>query len=128
MQLLNVHLRPPLTSKGYISWNAASKAQEIHINELTLFMEKFTPNLSTIILGDFNENDNGKAMQWLAKEKNYTDALRLFDKRTETWRFLILRGRYDHLAFNNKVKCIRARVYKLGKSDHFPVFGRFEVN
>lgn len=127
IQLLSVHLRPPLSKKGWIGLNTYAKAQEIHINELNYFMGNFTPNLPTIILGDFNENDDGKAMQWLAKEKNYTDALRLFDKRTETWRFLILRGRYDHIAFNNKLNCIKARVYKLGRSDHFPVFANFEL-
>jgi exonuclease III len=127
IQLLNVHLRPPLSKKGWIGLNTYAKAQKIHVNELEYFMEKITPNLPTIILGDFNENDDGKAMQWLAKEKKYTDALRLFDKRTETWRFLILRGRYDHLVFNKNLNCIKSRVYKLGRSDHFPVFGKFEL-
>ncbi|MGB0882341.1 MAG: endonuclease/exonuclease/phosphatase family protein [Vicingaceae bacterium] len=128
LQLLNVHLRPPLSKKGWIGFNTYAKAQVIHVNELKLFMEKLNPDLPTLILGDFNENDDGKGLKWLASEKKYTDALPLFDKRTETWRFLILRGRYDHIVFNNKIKCIRARVYKLGKSDHFPVFGRFEIN
>lgn len=127
IQLLNVHLKAPLTSKGRIGWNAYFKAQEVHIEELTQFMKKLNTNLPTIILGDFNENDNGKTMKWLCDEMSFQDALPQFDKRSKTWRWIILRGRYDHFVFNNQFACSNAKVYKLGKSDHFPLFGIFEL-
>jgi endonuclease/exonuclease/phosphatase family metal-dependent hydrolase len=126
IQILNTHLKPKLTRKGIIGWNAYFKAEEIHIKELEQFLKKVDLALPTIILGDFNENDKGKAMKWI-KNKGFEDALTKFDKRTKTWRFFILRGRYDHLVSNNKLSCIKAMVYKLGKSDHFPVFGIFEL-
>jgi endonuclease/exonuclease/phosphatase family metal-dependent hydrolase len=127
IQLLNVHLIPGLTKKGRIGWNAYFKAEEVHIEELTQFIKNLNTNLPTIILGDFNENDNGKTMKWLYDEMSFQDALPQFNKKTKTWRWVILRGRYDHLAFNKKLSCTNAKVYKLGKSDHFPVFGVFEI-
>ena len=126
IQILNTHLKPKLTSKGIIGWNAYFKAEEIHIKELEQFIKVLNPNLPTIILGDFNEGDKGKGVKWL-QSNGFEDALPKFNKRTKTWRFIILRGRFDHLTFNNKIRCIDAQVYKLGKSDHFPVFGLFEV-
>jgi len=128
IQFLNVHLKPPLSNKGLIGWNAYFKADEIHVEEIKQFMDSLNPNLPTIILGDFNENDNGKCLKWLQNEMNFTDALPLFDKRTKTWRFVLLRGRYDHIVFNKKFSCTHARVYKEGKSDHFPVFADFKIN
>ncbi len=126
IQILNTHLKPGLTRKGRIGWNAYFKAEEVHIEELKTFIAKLNLNLPTIILGDFNENDNGKSMKWLLDE-GFDDALPKFDKRTKTWRWVILKGRYDHIVSNQKLICTDAKVYKLGKSDHFPVLGVFEV-
>jgi endonuclease/exonuclease/phosphatase family metal-dependent hydrolase len=126
IQLLNVHLKAPLTGRGRIGWNAYFKADEVHVEELKQFVKELNLSLPTVILGDFNENDKGKAMKWLHEEMSFTDALPQFDKRTKTWRFIILRGRYDHLFYNNQFSCSIAKVYKLGKSDHFPVLGVFE--
>lgn len=125
IQLLNTHLKPKLSKKGLIGWNAYFKADEIHMKELSLFMKSLNVNTPTVILGDFNENDAGKMMKWLKKEMNFKDALSKFDKRSKTWRFLLLRGRFDHLTYNYLLSCKSATVYKLGKSDHFPVLGEF---
>lgn len=126
IQILNTHLKPGLTRKGRIGWNAYFKAEEVHVNELEQFIKTLDPKLPAIILGDFNENDKGKAMKWLQNE-GFEDALPKFDKRSKTWRFVVLRGRYDHIVSNNKLSCTNANVYKLGKSDHFPLFGMFEL-
>lgn len=128
LQILNVHLKPPLSDKGWIGWKASFKADEIHVKEMRQFIDSLNPNLPTIILGDFNESDKGKCLKWLKTEHNFTDALPLFNKRTKTWRFILLRGRYDHLVFNKKITCTFARVYKKGRSDHFPVYGEFKIN
>ncbi|MDG1476959.1 MAG: endonuclease/exonuclease/phosphatase family protein [Vicingaceae bacterium] len=128
LQILNVHLKPPLSDNGWIGWKASFKADIVHVEELKQFMKYVDPNLPTLILGDFNEGDKKKALKWLKDENNFTDALPLFDKRTKTWRFILLRGRYDHLTFNNKLTCKFARVYKEGRSDHFPVYGEFKIN
>lgn len=125
IQLLNIHLKPGLTSKGRIGWNAYFKAEQIHIQELTHFMKFLNSTLPTIILGDFNEN--GEAIKWLS-EKGFSDALSMYDKKTKTWRWIILKGKYDHLVFNSKITCSKAQVFKVGKSDHFPVYAEFSIN
>lgn len=127
LQLLNVHLKPPLSKKGLIGWKASFKADEIHTEELKSFMDSVNESLPTIILGDFNESDKGKSLQWLKDEKGFTDALPLFNKRTKTWRFILLWGRYDHITFNKQLTCSFAKVYKKGRSDHFPVYGEFNI-
>ena len=83
IQILNTHLKPKLTRKGWIGWNAYFKAEEIHIKELEAFIAKLDKKLPTVILGDFNEGDKGKAMKWL-KTINFEDALPKFNKRTKT--------------------------------------------
>ena len=128
IQLLNVHLKPGLTKRGRIGWNAYFKADEIHIKELTQFTKELNTKLPIIILGDFNENDNGKTMKWLHEEMNFQDALSKFDKKSKTWRWIILRGRYDHIIYNNLLSCSNAAVYKLGKSDHLPLLSEFVFN
>ena len=128
IQLLNVHLKPGLTKRGRIGWNAYFKADEIHIKEIKQFTQGFNLNQPIILLGDFNENDKGKTMQWLQEEKQFTDALSLFDKRSKTWRFVLLRGRYDHMFFNEQLSCTYSVVYKIGKSDHLPLYSEFSLN
>ena len=81
IQILNTHLKPGLTRKGWIGWNAHFKKEEIHIAEIKQFLPKTNPKLPVIILGDFNENDKGKTLVWL-KGKGFKDALPQFDKRT----------------------------------------------
>ena len=127
IQLLNVHLKPGLTEKGRLGWNAYFKAEDVHHKELAQFIDQIDPGIATVILGDFNENDKGKTMKWLREEKNFQDALPQFDKHTKTWRWILLRGRYDHLVSNDKLSCSDAKVFKLGKSDHFPIMGAFEL-
>src|SRR5690606_16137033 len=104
------------------------KAEDIHIEEMKQFTTNFNNKLPTIILGDFNENDNGKMLKYLQEEMNFKDALSMFDKKSKTWRWVLLRGRYDHIVFNHLITCTNAVVYKLGKSDHLPVIGKFKFN
>ena len=127
IQLLNMHLKPGLTPKGRIGWNAYFKAEEVHVQELIHFIEFLNLKLPTIILGDFNEGDNGESIKWLSTQR-FTDALPMYDKKTKTWRWVILRGRYDHLFFNQRITCTNAKVFKVGKSDHFPVYGEFDIH
>ena len=127
IQLLNAHLKPKLTEKGRIGWKAFFKAEEIHIQELNQFVNELELKLPIIILGDFNENDNGKMMQYLKNKMTFEHALSKFDKKSKTWRWVLLRGRYDHITFNNQLTCIDAKVLKIGKSDHLPVLGKFTL-
>lgn len=128
IQVLNVHLKPGLTSKGRIGWNAYFKAEDIHKQELTHFMNHLNKNIPTLIVGDFNENDKGKSLTWLTNEMNFQDDLSTFDAKTKTWRWVLLKGRYDHIVSNQFLECNAAQVHKVGKSDHFPVFANYKIH
>jgi len=125
VQLLNVHLKPGLNRLGKVGFLGKEyfKAQKTHISELGLFLKFLTENYPTFILGDFNENDKGKAIKWLIKINGYKDSLSQFDKKSNTWKWGILKGRFDHIIHNNQIKCIDASVCQCGFSDHFPVVG-----
>ncbi len=107
IQVLNLHLKPGINEKGKVGFLAREffKAQKLHIKELELFMKHLNPELPILLLGDLNENDKSKALKWLTKTQGYKDALRLFDKHSKTWEWGILRGRYDHILFNNQLTC-----------------------
>ena len=129
IQVMNVHLKPGINENGKVGFLGREffRAQRIHRQELEYFLGQLPQAHSRLIVGDFNENDGGKGLKWLTKERGYQDALRLFDRRSKTWRWGILRRRYDHLVFNSGLGCLKAEVFEIGTSDHLPVLGKFKV-
>jgi len=129
VQLLNVHLKPGINEKGKVGFLAKEffKAQKTHILELEQFMKFLKPDIPTLILGDCNENDKGKGLKWMKKNKGFYDSLRAFDKHSKTWEWGFLRGRYDHILHNSNLRCVCASVFHCGRSDHFPVSAIFEL-
>jgi len=124
VQLVNVHLRPPLAEGGSVSASAYFGTASIRRDEVRLLSEKLEAISPTLVLGDFNENDSGKAVSWL-RERGFADALRPFDSTSNTWQWrtslFTLRARYDHILYSSQLKCLDARVLRRGMSDHFPV-------
>lgn len=127
VQLLNVHLRPPVSDSG--SWvSGYLTTGDDRRAEIERFCAHLSPDLPAIVLGDFNEGDDGDALRWLA-DQGYTDALREFDRDTHTWAWRTsvteLRRRLDHVAYDARLRCYRAWVERAGGSDHFPVLATF---
>ena len=124
VQVVNVHLRPPLSERGSVTPSAYFGTRSIRREEVRLLSEKLDAGAATLVVGDFNENDSGKAVTWL-REHGFADALRQFDSRTNTWEWrtsvITLRGRYDHVLYSKDLKCMDARVMRRGASDHFPL-------
>lgn len=133
IQLLNVHLRPPLSERGGISSIPAAyiKTKDIRLEEIKQFFNKLSSSLPAIVAGDFNEEDSGNAVTYLT-EKNFTHTLQQFDSKTNTWRwplkYYTLTGRLDHILISNELNCICARVIKAGGSDHLPVVADIVLN
>jgi endonuclease/exonuclease/phosphatase family metal-dependent hydrolase len=133
VQLLNVHLKPPISEKGRIGFlgSAFFKSKKIRKREIEQHYKSINSSLPLIVTGDFNENDKGKAIKWLRKQ-HLTDALPLFDKKSHTWhwktRFIHLKGRYDKVVFSKHFTCKGAQVKHQGQSDHYPVFGKLHWN
>jgi len=129
VQILCVHLRPPLGERGGFSLGAYMSIKGIHRKEIEDFNTQLMPDVPTIVLGDFNEGGSGSAVKWL-KAKGMTDALPEFDAFTKTWRWntrlVTLSARFDHILYSKHLHCLEARVLEEGSSDHFPVMAVFE--
>jgi len=126
VQLLNVHLRPPLSNRGSVSLGVFRRIPDIHRRELALFLGHTDPKVPLIVAGDFNENEKGGSLRELLGH-GYTDALSGYDTRSRTWiwrtRFgLRLSNRYDHIIYNDHLHCTGAAVPRVRASDHFPVY------
>lgn len=124
IQLLNVHLKPSLNDRGGFSVGAYLVAGSIRESEINELHEILDPKIPTVILGDFNEAEGGRAMRNLLA-RGYTDALSEFDTSTDTWEWqtsmITFNNRLDHVMYSPQFYCANARVIKLGSSDHFPV-------
>ena len=124
VQLVNVHLRPPLSERGSVTPSAYFGTGSIRREEVQLLAQKLDPSAATLVVGDFNENDSGEAVAWL-RQHGFTDSLRQFDSRSNTWEWrtslITVRGRYDHILYSPNLQCVDARVMRRGASDHFPV-------
>ncbi len=125
LQILNVHLRPPLNDQASATVSAYYESSNIHQKELAYFLQSADLNAPLIIAGDFNENERRKAIQGLLAE-GFTDALSLFDTKSQTWTWKVLPGltlknRYDHILFNQHLHCTGAKVVDVKASDHRPV-------
>jgi len=129
VQFLNVHLRPPVSGRGSVGIGPYFSTKPIRLAEVQALHKRLEPGKPTIILGDFNEDDSGRAVRWL-RGQGMTDALREFDRRTSTWRwrtrYLTLRHRLDHILYSPELHCLSAGVVKAGGSDHYPVIALFQ--
>jgi endonuclease/exonuclease/phosphatase family metal-dependent hydrolase len=125
VQVLNIHLKPPLSERGCVSLGAYCRAPRIHCGELAGFLGYVNRNRPLIIAGDFNENEVGMAMRSL-KDQGFASALSAYDTRSKTWYWktllgLVLNDRYDHILFNDHLDCTGADVVAATGSDHLPV-------
>jgi len=124
VEILSVHLRPPLGDRGGVSLGAFGRTKKIRLAEVTELEARLDPKKPRIVLGDFNEQEAGRAVKYLVA-KGYTDALSLFDRRSHTWRWnarlIRLRRRFDHVLYSPELDPCRAEVIKAGASDHLPV-------
>jgi endonuclease/exonuclease/phosphatase family metal-dependent hydrolase len=124
LQILNVHLHPPLSDRGSVSVQAYYQTQSARRSEIEQLYGTLAADLPTVVMGDFNENDGGRALRFL-EQKGFQDALREFDPSTDTWRWrtslMTVTGRYDHILYSRHLRCFDAQVLEQGASDHLPV-------
>ena len=122
IQVLNVHLRPPISESG--SWiTGYFTTAEARGREIRYYVEQLDPDLRTLIVGDFNER-SGRASELLA-DRGMRSALMDHAPYTPTWRwrtpFGMLRRMLDHVWHDSDLDAVRAEVLAAGGSDHFPV-------
>jgi len=127
LQVLNVHLRPPRTIGGsYLVGHVSTPT--VREDEIRSYATALDAKLCTLVVGDFNEGDHGRAVRWL-EALGFRNALPQFEPRANTWRwpigFITLKASYDHILYDQALELQSAEVRNRGRSDHLPVIGVF---
>jgi endonuclease/exonuclease/phosphatase (EEP) superfamily protein YafD len=129
IQVLNVHLHPQVGERGSWSIGGYLFTGDDRRKEVQRFSEALAPSTPKVVAGDFNDTDHGAPVKWL-KKQGFTDALREFDRHSDTWEWhaslIHIRRRLDHIMFSPELSCCSAAVIHAGASDHFPVVATFE--
>lgn len=124
VQVLNVHLQPPVDDRGRFGLMGMLTAGARHRHEIERFHKHFDDEGHTLVVGDFNEDKGGDAITWLRRQ-GYRNCLPEFSPWAYTWRWrlgpLPLRGQLDHIVHSPSLHCFRARILYGGASDHLPV-------
>lgn len=128
IQVLNVHLRPPMSDGG--SWVVGYfSTRENRLEEIEHHLAALDPKLPTLIVGDFNEESDGRALVRLA-QLGYGDATAQFNPKKPTWRWqtstVTLRFQLDHILHDVHFVPIASQIVEAGASDHFPIWTDFE--
>jgi endonuclease/exonuclease/phosphatase family metal-dependent hydrolase len=130
VQLLGVHLAPPLTADNQFSLGALLATGRIHRREIQDFTRDVDFDAPLIILGDFNENERGAAAMWV-RLRGLRSALMQFDPFSPTWAWDEDPGvtaRLDHIFHSPDLELTHAQVIPGGASDHQPVVAAFGPN
>lgn len=123
VQVLNVHLHPPVSEMGVPTVGAWFYTGEDRRRELIRFVAYTDPEIPLIIAGDFNDDDASAALEFLRK-RGMINALQQFDPWTNTWRLAgaeLIARRLDHVVYDPSLHCFDARVIQEGTSDHWPI-------
>ncbi|MHB8872954.1 MAG: endonuclease/exonuclease/phosphatase family protein [Myxococcaceae bacterium] len=128
VQILSVHLHPPLSAGGGIVSGYFS-TPAIRESEIAAFARTLDPALPTLVAGDFNESPSGGVARFLAKN-GLVSALPEFAPSQRTWRWTTSVGevssQLDHIAYDAHLEPLDVRALEAGRSDHLPVVGLFQ--
>jgi endonuclease/exonuclease/phosphatase family metal-dependent hydrolase len=124
LQVLHVHLRPAISDGG--SWVVGYfSTRDDRERELAWHLARLDPSLPTLVVGDFNEELDGRAMRLTAR-LGYTDAIAPFEGAKRTWQWPVgpftLRFQLDHLLFDAHFEPLAAGIVEAGRSDHKPIW------
>jgi endonuclease/exonuclease/phosphatase family metal-dependent hydrolase len=129
VQALVVHLRPPVSDGG--SFVAGHfQAPRIHKEEIERFCQLLDRSLPTVVVGDFNEEDDGSAIVHLVgPDHRMANGLPQFAPDRPTWHWTTsvgtLERQLDHIVYDLRLEPLNVEVLNAGNSDHLPVVGVF---
>jgi vancomycin resistance protein VanJ len=128
MQLLNVHLRS-LFGAGPDPVRAYLRSDDDHLEQIEIFSDMCDADVPTIVLGDFNESVDGRAVRFL-EARGFTNLLPAYRPGQPTWRFRSVGDQFsetlDHILISEHLVPLDAWVKRLGESDHLPVLAHIE--
>lgn len=130
VQVLNLHLHPPVSPSG--SWvSGYFTTGPVRRAEIERFVQGLEPGLPTLFVGDFNEEANGDAIQFL-KERGARDAVSDHLGSEPTWRWRVggvtLRFQLDHVLYEGALRPVDVQIREAGRSDHLPVVAVFAAS
>ena len=86
------------------------------------------PALPALVVGDFNEDERGLALRFLAG-RGLVTVLPRFQPDADTWQWQTslgpVKSRLDHVVADPRLIALDARVIDAGRSDHVPVVATF---
>jgi endonuclease/exonuclease/phosphatase family metal-dependent hydrolase len=128
LQVFHVHLRSKFEgTSNPVSDFFATPAD--HRMQIADFFASAEP-LPTLVVGDFNEEPGGAAIEWL-EDRGFCNVLPLYHPGQWTWRGRSVAGQFaltiDHVLFDPALVPLDAWVAGSGNSDHSPVVAHFEV-
>ncbi|MGE5182221.1 MAG: endonuclease/exonuclease/phosphatase family protein [Acidobacteriota bacterium] len=128
VQVLGVHLRPAISDGG--SWVVGFfSTRDNRAREIAWHVARLDPQLPTLVVGDFNEEGDGRAVAVLDR-LGYTDAIAQHAGHHRTWEWpvsrLTLRFQLDHVMYDAHFTAPAAGVVEAGRSDHKPVWADVE--
>jgi endonuclease/exonuclease/phosphatase family metal-dependent hydrolase len=130
LQALNVHLHPPIADNSASLVSGAIRGHfttpAVREAEIATYVEQLDRSLPTLIVGDFNEQTDGRALAYLSRRgmTSALPALRGADEPTWQWNtsFGTLRRQLDHVVVDPaRIEPLDARVIRGGRSDHHAV-------
>ncbi|HUQ02676.1 MAG TPA: endonuclease/exonuclease/phosphatase family protein [Kofleriaceae bacterium] len=129
VQVLAVHLHPPLDEKGSVvsGYFPSKRVRRREIEAFAPLLDK-DPTLPALVIGDFNEDERGLALRFLAG-RGLVTVLPSFQPDADTWQWQTslgpVKSRLDHVVADPRLVALDARVINAGRSDHFPVVATF---
>jgi endonuclease/exonuclease/phosphatase (EEP) superfamily protein YafD len=127
LQLLNLHLRAVFSAPGVLQ--SYLDTDRDHLLQIADFAAPLDADLSTVVLGDFNEGPDGVAIDYL-EARGFSNILPEFHPGQPTWRFRSIGNQFettfDHILYDESLKPLNAWVERKGASDHLPVLAHLE--
>ena len=119
LQILHVHLRPAWDGDWVTGFFTTPP---IRRREIEAYWRELDPTLPTIVAGDFNEEPDGKAIEFLTGK----GLARVPTAGPKSWRYVrdsveVLKLDIDHVMIDGNLSAKDARVLDAGASDHRPV-------
>lgn len=124
LHVLNVHLRASRRPNQNLIAGLFSMGTD-HELEIRRFFAACSVE-PTLVVGDFNEGQDGSAVEWL-EQRGFVDALARHRPGEPTARALggLFEFTLDHILFQPALPALDAWVLRGGNSDHWPVLARF---
>lgn len=127
VQVVHVHLRSLFNgTRDWVS-NYFATGND-HVAETRSFLDHASPEMPTIVAGDFNESPDGDAVK-LLEGRGFENLLPMFKPGQFTWqgKSIGLDMTIDHVMADRSFDALNAWTLRRGHSDHLPVVAHVEL-